>query len=77
MTRAPPSDCLMSNPGHSLWGGYPSTEMQSVYSTAPADWAKTQFEIALSELSKLGRTKHEMKCFFFKNKLMSMNKKNC
>ena len=36
-----PSDCLVSYPGHSGWGGsYPSAEMQSVYSTAPADRAK-------------------------------------
>ena len=36
-----PSDCLVSYPGHSLRGGgsYPSAEKQSVYSTAPADWA--------------------------------------
>ena len=33
------SDCLVSYPGHSFVGSYPSTEMQSVYSTAPADWA--------------------------------------
>ena len=36
-----PSDCFVSYPGHSLRGGcYPSAEVQSVYSTAPADWAK-------------------------------------
>ena len=34
-----PSDCLVSYPGHSLRGSYPSAEVQSVYSTAPADWA--------------------------------------
>ena len=35
-----PSDCLVSYRGHSLGGGsYPSAEVQSVYSTAPADWA--------------------------------------
>ena len=34
-----PSDCLVSYSGHSLGGGYPSAEVQSVYSTAPADWA--------------------------------------
>ena len=34
-----PSDCLVSYPGHSLGGSYPSAEKQSVYSTAPADWA--------------------------------------
>ena len=31
-----PSDCLVSYPGH---GSYPSAEVQSVYPTAPADWA--------------------------------------
>ncbi len=36
-----PSDCLVSYLGHSLGGGsYPSSEVQSVYSTAPADWAR-------------------------------------
>ena len=36
-----PSDCLVSYVGHWLGGGsYPSAEKQSVYSTAPADWAK-------------------------------------
>ena len=35
-----PSDCLVSYPGHSLGGSYPSAEKQSVYSTAPADWAR-------------------------------------
>ena len=33
-------DWLVSYPGHSLGGGsYPSAEVQSVYSTAPTDWA--------------------------------------
>ena len=32
------SDCLVSYPGHSLRRSYPSAEVQSVYSTAPADW---------------------------------------
>ena len=34
-----PSDCLVSYPGHLLGVSYPSAEVQSVYSTAPADWA--------------------------------------
>ena len=36
-----PSDCLVPYPGHSLGGegSYLSAEKQSVYSTAPADWA--------------------------------------
>ena len=38
-----PSDCLMSYPGHSLgiWSYLPA-ESQSVYSTAPAEWADTR-----------------------------------
>ena len=36
-----PSDCLVSYPGCSLgWVSYPSAEVQSVYSTAPANWAR-------------------------------------
>ena len=42
ITGALLSDCLVSYPGQSLGGGggrpYPYTEVQSVYSTAPADW---------------------------------------
>ena len=37
-TGATPSDCLVSYPEHSLGELYLSAEMQSVYSTAPADW---------------------------------------
>ena len=39
ITGASPSDCLMSYPGHLLNKSYPSAEMQSVYSAAPAEWA--------------------------------------
>ena len=41
ITGASPSDCLVYYSGHSLVVGvfYPSAEVQSVYSTAPADWA--------------------------------------
>ena len=38
--EASESDCLLSYPGHSLGESYPSAEMQSVYSVAPADWAR-------------------------------------
>ena len=38
ITGTSPSDCLISYPGHSLGGCYPSAEVQSVYSTAAADW---------------------------------------
>ena len=41
ITGTSPLDCLVSYPGHSLGGGsYPFAELQSVYSTAPADWAR-------------------------------------
>ena len=39
ITGASPSNCLVPYPGHSLGESYSSDEMQSVYSTAPADWA--------------------------------------
>ena len=34
------SDCFVSYPGHSLLRGYPSAEVQSLYSTSPADQEK-------------------------------------
>ena len=40
ITEASPPDCLVSYPGHSLGESYPSTEMQSMYSAAPVNWAK-------------------------------------
>ena len=40
ITKPSPSYCLVSYPGQSLEGSYPSTEMQSVYSTTPGDWAE-------------------------------------
>ena len=42
ITGTSPSDCIESYPGHYFLCGvsYPFAEMQSVYSTAPADWAK-------------------------------------
>ena len=47
-----PSDCFVSYSRHSfggIGGGvYPSAEVQSVYSTAPADWAMK--ELCWSEL---------------------------
>ena len=38
--ETPYSDCLVSYLGHSLGGSYPFAEMESVYSTAPADWTE-------------------------------------
>ena len=37
ITGASSSGCLVSYPGHSLEDSYPSAELQSVYSTTPAD----------------------------------------
>ena len=33
-----PSNCLVSYPGHRMWGSYPSAENQLEYSTTTADW---------------------------------------
>ena len=41
ITGASLSDCLVSYSKHSLEESYSSVEMQSVYVTAPADWAIT------------------------------------
>ena len=49
ITGTSPSDCLVSYPGHSLEaGGYASAEVQSVYSTAPNDWANCTLRNSLS-----------------------------
>ena len=45
ITGASPLDRFVSYPGHSLGMFYPSAEMQSVYSAAPADWAKGRKDI--------------------------------
>ncbi len=39
ITGVAPSDFLVSYPEHSLRGSYPAAEVQSAYSTTPADWA--------------------------------------
>ena len=39
-----PSDCLVSYQDTRKEGFYLSAEVQSVYSTAPADWAKEYLE---------------------------------
>ena len=39
MTGTSPSDCLVLYPRHTLKEFYPSAEMQSVYFTAPDNWA--------------------------------------
>ena len=39
ITGASPSKCFVLYPGHSFRGSYASAEIQSVYSTAPDNWA--------------------------------------
>ena len=60
ITGTLPSDCLVSYPGHLLQESYPSAEMQSVYSTAPADETRTQqkltFISSLQTLNAIQRT---------------------
>ena len=51
ITGNSPSDCLMSYPGHSLVESYPSAEVQSVYSIAPADLAIHRAECQNSFIS--------------------------
>ena len=43
ITGISPWDCLVLYTGDLLVGSYPSAEMQSVYSTTPADWARIFF----------------------------------
>ena len=46
-----PSDCLMSYPGLLLLGSYLSAEMQSIYFTAPVDWANKKVMVLFEYLS--------------------------
>ena len=48
ITENSPSDCLVLLPWYSLrWGACTSAEVQSVYSTAPADWATIKFSVRI------------------------------
>ena len=50
--RTSPSDCLVSYSGHSLGvGSYHSAELQSVYSTVPADWARDHRVFSLKSMN--------------------------
>ena len=63
-----PSDCLVSYPGHSLGGGSsPSAEVQSVYSTAPADWAihRVKCQIVLFQIIQFSISTQTSKQFYF------------
>ena len=44
ITGALPSNCLVSYLGHSLGESYSSVEMQSVYSSTPADYNKRDID---------------------------------
>ena len=47
LTKSPPSDCLVSYTGHFLGErSYLFAEMQSVYSTAPANWAQLSKKVS-------------------------------
>ena len=68
------SDSLVSYPGHSLGGrSYPSAEVQSVYSTAPADWAMKIQKIAKTFFPKWWIW-HFLLERHFKNNLIEKNR---
>ena len=50
ITGTSTSDRLVSYPGHSLGVSYPSAEVQSVYFTAPADWASRPNNVEADQL---------------------------
>ena len=49
LTGTSSSDCLVLYSGPSSRGSHPSAEMQSVYSAAPADWAKKSLRFGLKK----------------------------
>ena len=54
ITGALPSDCLLTYTGHLLEGGsYSSTEIQTVYSTAPANWVDTRMSLTRYKFSNI------------------------
>ena len=53
ITETSPSDFLVPYPRHSVeWGVYPFAEMQSVYSTSPANWAMHRVKCKKGLISK-------------------------
>ena len=50
----------MSYPGHSLGESYPSAEVQSVYSTAPVDWATSEDDQSIWSQALKRRTLDEI-----------------
>ena len=70
VTRASPSDCLVSYSWNSLewgWGSYPSVAIRSVYSAAPADRAEG---LRYSKTNQSTEISYKFK-FFSKNTKMS------
>ena len=53
ITGASTADCWVSYPGHSLRESYLSAQMQSAYSTAPANWASPTMVAMPSSQTKL------------------------
>ena len=50
ITKASPSDCLISYLRLSLGGSYPAVKIQLVYSIAPSDWADNSSIKTLTEI---------------------------
>ena len=71
VTGTSASDCLVPYPGHSLAGGsYLSAEIQSVYSTAPADWANINLANNSRLIVRYSLKEHS---FIFLNKKWSLS----
>ena len=59
-TGAPPSDFLMSYPGHLLEKSYSSAQMQSVYSTGPANLAENNWIQAFAKSTRAVWNAHSL-----------------
>ena len=61
-TGVSPSDCLLSYSRHSSGKSYLSAEMTSVYSAAPADWARnTKMTVIPNVVGTLGMVPEMLK----------------
>ena len=69
-TGASPSYCVVSYSKHSLGKSYSPAEIQLMYSTIPADWAKLLMEEMFDPRSKnIQRVKHYQTYFFLEEHL--------
>ena len=59
-TEASPSDCSVSYPGHLLEKSYSSAQMQSVYSTAPANLAENNWIQAFAKSTRAVWNAHSL-----------------